>query len=154
MPMQNTLDTLEEILVEGMTTEQESEDWYIKRWYINDPLELDYRELPIGVIKPTNEGNLDQYVQEDTEVNDVTIYLYPSPINRAKYSNVPSSEAISMVSRVRRLIRRDPTLDRTVVDAQVLSSIFRQPGFTENGGAIYNSEVRVQIRRRDLWNAS
>ena len=152
MAIEDTIIQVEEILRAGMTTDKDSsESWYIHKWYTKDPISLDYRELPIGIIKPSNQNRVDQYVQEDTEVDLVKIYLYPRPINRASNVDDPTESINAMVKRASRLIRRDPTFGARIVDAQVTGTLFRQPGFTE-GGVVHNAEMQVQVRQRELWN--
>lgn len=151
--MAQALITVREVLEAGMTTNSDPSDlWYIKTWYVNDPIALDYPEYPFAVIKPGDPTRVDQYVQEDTAINPVIIIFFPTPINVAADYGGPANEQIAMRDKAVELLRRDPTQGHRVFDTQVMGSVFRQPGFTE-GGVVYSAEVRCQLKQRALWNA-
>ena len=154
MPMSDSLMRVRGVLEAGLTTEQDSsEPWYIKTWYINDPIAFDYRELPFAIVKPSDERRVDTFVQSDTERDSISVWFFPVPINRARDMENevnPAIETIAIADRAARLIRQDPTFGANVINAQVLGSTFRQPGHVE-GGDIHVIEMRLEVMQRALW---
>ena len=153
MPMADTLSMVREALEAGMTTGvAPTESYYVKTWYESDPLEFPYQALPAAVVRPGDAHRVDQYVQEDTEVDPVVIHFYTTPISRASQAQVATAAQVAMVDRATVLLRRDPTFGSRVYDGQVTGSVFRQPGFTESG-VVHTAEVRFVAKRRVPWQA-
>ena len=149
--MADSLERIKEVLDAGMCGEDYvDEEYYIKECYIHDPIALDYQMLPVAVIKPSDERRVDVFVQEDEAVDQISIYLLPAPIARAKEYTVPSDATTAMADRASRLIREDPTFGARVINAQIIGSTFRQPGWT-SGGDVHSVEIRVEVRQRALW---
>lgn len=177
----DTLRVVRNRLDAGMTTHPvdmmsyEDELYYIKTWFVNDPMEWNDGDLPTGVIMPSDEHRVDQYVQEDTEIDSLTIFLYMRQISRVRRRNslitnpmLTNASMTAMVNRATSILRDEPTythlptflrgtsavlVDHTsdnVIQGQVLSSQFRQPGFT-SGGTVYMAEIRYQVWRRVPW---
>ena len=190
MGMAETLRIIENRLRAGMTdfmrTDEndneiraENQSYYVKTWFRYDPLQWDYKWIPFGVIMPTGEHRLDQYVQEDTEIDALTIYLYTSQIKTARGGAVikPTTDMVAMVDRATLVLRDEPTYthlpsflagtgveleemvdgeseqrftSRNIINAQVLGSQFNQVGFV-GGSPAYKAEIRYQVWRRVEW---
>ena len=167
MPMDETLKLVRYTLENGMDREEGSDSlprWYIKTWEENDPLEINLSDFPLAVIKPNDTTRLDQYVQEDTELDPLVVYLFPTPIRDPRGTAVRDINAtvVAMTERVIALLRADPTLTAainalddvesySVIDAKVTGTRYRQPGFSDTGSTIHSGEVNIQVKRRASW---
>ena len=139
-------DTLEA----GMSTSQEDEDWYIKTWHIRNPMALDVNSLPLGIVVSDGPSRREQYVGEDTQVFDITVYFFSTPVTNTTQIDDANIHTEAMIDRATDLLRVDPTLSGEVYDIQVVGSIPRQPGFM--GNATYpGAELKCQAKRRRPW---
>ena len=150
MAMAESLDLVQATLQAGMTTGHEDDLYYVKTWYVNSKLEFEVSELPLAVIKPEGEQREDQYVQEDTEIDNVNITFFPAPVSQRMQVDTANQANVRMIDQASRLLRADPTQGQQVYDTKVLGSTFNQPGFV--GAASFHSAVlRVQLKQRELW---
>ena len=151
---------IRDTLKAGMTDNvEETNNYYIKKWYINDPVALDVGMFPFALIKPDDSGRSDLYVQEDAAVDDYVIHFFPKPITRIPEEETsPARQTEDMIDRAIELLREDPTLGyegahdvaRRIYDVQVIGSTFKQPGFVGEG-VYHSAELRVQAKRRAPW---
>lgn len=148
MPVTESKFSIRAVLEGGMGDDNQL--WYVKTWFTKDPVRFDLSDMPAGIIIPENPRRVDQYVQEDTEIDDIVIHLFPKPAEHVINTELADDQMEAMVDRAIRLIRQDPTLGRRVIDAQVSGTVFKQPGFISSG-RLYSAEIRVQIRQRVLW---
>ena len=160
------MELLRDTLEAGMTTGvAETEDYYIKDWYINDPLIMDVRDFPFALIKPDDTSRADLYIQEDAAVDDYVIHFFPTPIARVprdvRGQIEPSKQMEEMIDRAIELLREDPTLGHTrnnvndpiarrLYDVQIVGSSYKQPGFVGEG-VFHSAELRIQAKRRAPW---
>lgn len=154
MPMQETLELVRDTLEAGMTTGVgDSEDYYVKTWHIGSQMKWRPKDMPLALIKPEEEHRVDQYVQEDTEVDTVVVSFFPIAIRRATDDAVydANDKTVAMVDRATMILRRDPTLGHEIYDGQIVSSLFRQPGYIDQGATIHTAELRFQAKRRSPW---
>ena len=126
------------------------ERFFIKTWYIDDPIAFDYRDLPLAVIVTDNPTREDQYVLLDNEVIPITIYFFVSAINRAKDYRISSRAVKEMYDRASRLIRQDPTMDHKFYNVLIDGSVLRRPGFTQSGD-VNSLELKLRALRRIAW---
>ena len=128
--------------------------FYIKNWYINDPIRVQYSDFPFAVVKPTGAHRIDQYVQEDTEIDNVTVSFFPEPIQRVENYADPSGESVAMIDRASLIIRANPTFlnqgQPRIVNAQFTGSVFNQPGFIGNETA-HSAAIHIEVKRREQW---
>ena len=131
-----------------------NEPFYIKRWYINDPIRYSYGDLPFAVIKPSNENLTTLYAQEDTEIDTVVVTFFPTPITRVERYQLPAGTSADLIDRASRIIRSDPTFrlegHPRVFSAQITSSVFKQVGFTGNETA-HVAELHLEVKQRSQW---
>ena len=160
MTMESTLNHVQMVLKAGMTDGHELEKWYVKTWHIGDPIRLDLTELPVALVIPETAPRVDQYVGQDTELDNVVVHLLPLSIDGVDFFDsltvgnqalLAHAKLVAMVDRVSILIRRDPTFGSLVVDAKVSGSTFRQPGYIGGGGALHSAEVKLEVKRRIEW---
>ena len=150
--MAQALMVLQAVFEAGMTTGHEDEEWYVKTWRIHDPVTFDVQDMPIGVLIPDNENRVDQYVQEDTEVDTLSVHLFPKAAEYVTDIIAAQEQLVAMVDRATRVVRQDPTLGHRVYDAQVMGTSFRQPGFIDNS-RVHSATMRVQLKQRVLWDS-
>ena len=158
--IEKALDNVERVLSRYMTgttdipNRYRRQKFYVKNWYQNDPIRLEYSDFPFAVIKPTNENRVDQYLQEDTVTEFITVTFFPAPIARVERYKDPSGQSVAMIDRATRIIRSDPTFSKSdkpqVVEAQVISSVFRQPGFIGTEAA-HVAELHLEIKQYVPW---
>ena len=154
MPMQNTIDLVHSTLEAGMTTGvDDDEDYYVKTWHTGSQMKWRPKDLPLALVKPDTDHQVDQYVQEDTEVDNLVVYFFPIAIRRATDSGVDDAndKTVAMVDRAKRLLRQDPTLGHVVYDGKVTGTTYRQPGYVDQGATIHTAEIRYQAKRRVPW---
>lgn len=124
--------------------------FFIKTWYIDDPISFEYQDLPLAVITTDSPTRTDQYVLLDNEVTPVTIYFFPPAINRAKDYKIGTRATKAMYDRASRLIRIDPTMNNKFYNVLIDGSVIRQPGFTGSGD-INTLELKLRTMRRLAW---
>ena len=164
MPMRMTLDAVRETLEAEMTTNVRPETpYFVKTWYVGSHIGWEAALTPIGVIRPEGASQVDQYVEEDTEVDTVVINFYARPIRHAgkrrqdrDLVKVPDQEdakaaVVAMVDQAKRVLRRDPTLGNRFFDGKVVSSLFREPGYAGIGAITHEGEIRYQSKQRVPW---
>lgn len=154
-----TLQHIRDILIPGMTDNQEDAPWFIKTWLINRPIGYEVVDLPLGILASEGPSRRPQYVQEDTQVFDITLHLFSKPVyemrspegvNLVENANI---EVEAMIDRATDLIREDPSLGGEFYDCMVSGTVPRQPGWL--GNATYpGAEIKLQALRRRPWNAA
>ena len=127
-----------------------NERFFIKSWYIDDPIAFDYRDLPLAVIVTDNPNRQDQYVLLDNEVIPITIYFFVEAINRARNYRTGTRAVKEMYDRASRLIRQDPTMDHKFYNVLIDGSVLRQPGFIQSGD-VNSLELKLRTLRRVAW---
>ena len=139
-----------DVLEAGMADSAEA--YYIRTWFVGDPLIFTAADTPLGVLIPGNVKRVDQYVQEDTRIDPITVHLFPHPVDRVGRESISARDSITaMIDRVMQLVRRDPSLGARVYDVEVLGSVNKQPGFVGND-TLYSAEIQLQVKQRVLWN--
>ena len=149
--IQDILEIIRDVLAAGMTTGvAETELYYIKTWYVNDPIIFEPKETPLGLILPEQMSRLNQYVQQDTELDPIGIYLFPKVVYNTSEGIQAALAVNAMADRAMRLLRADPSLGGRVVDVGVRGSLPKQTGFVGRS-TVYSTEVKIDVRRRVLW---
>lgn len=153
--MQSTINTILAILQAGMTAgHSDADDFYVKVWYINDPLALPSIETPAGaVIASTPSPREDVFVGEDTVTETLKIRFYQPAqrkSNEAAEIAAGLTRLIAMFEKAEVLLRTDPTFGSTFVASKITNIDPLIAGVAE-ANAYRVCEITFECKSRALW---
>lgn len=155
--MQDTIDLIITTLEAGMTTgHTDSDDYYVKTWYMSDPIAMPDMETPAGMCKidePTSYESV--FVGMDAPTETYVIQFYAKAARKAgeNAEHAPGmTRLIAMCEKVKQLLRADPTFGSQFVTSKITGVKCPLPGVPESD--IYRiGQIRFEVKRRELWGA-
>lgn len=151
--MEATISTLMTTFIAGMTTGHSSDDYYVKEWYTDDPLQLANPALPAAALLSTSEGAKGQYVGEDTVIEVVTLRLLQAAVRALGESTAKAAgmtKLRAMVDRARLVTRTDPTFGVAFINCEFGNANFNVPQ-APDANVMRVADVPLTVYYRKLW---
>jgi len=153
--MQITIDTVLQMLANGMTNgHSEADDFFVRTWYTNDPLGLPSMEVPAGsVIASSPSPRDDVFVGEDSITETLHIRFYQPALRKsAEPAEIAAgmTRIISMIEKASVILRTDPTFGSTFVYSKIINIEPLISGVSE-ANAYRVCEITFETLSRRLW---
>lgn len=157
MTTKATINLLVLTLMAGMQTGYtENDDFYVKTFYIGDPLGLYQIMAPAAAIIPAEpKSRISQYIGEDTITETYVVRFY-QPAYRTADDEAETSAGLTrlmaMLDKAEALLRADPTFGSQFVNSEIRNVIPSVPT-AGDGNAYRIAGLSIEIKRRALWGA-